>query len=551
MGNHHSKDSSSRSPVINGHRNEDKHCIGCRSEGGHTYESRIHQIQVWLATCLETHPQCLWPQALPPLPTRVLDLNLLDDTDDIRLIYGDGRRERYAALTYCWGPPPHFKTTSVNWRQNQSRIKFTDLNLLFRETVTLLRSLGIPYLWIDALCIIQDSVPDWEAESSKMAAVYSNAHLTISASMASSPHRPLYSRQVNGIIQNQSLRNMTTEVVTDDVLSTRGWCLQERCLSRRVVHFGRDQLHWECPGATCSEHLPRVSPLETRTEALPKPFRLVLGPSWLLSPSTKRVPLLSFRSTSSRGKKSVSDLYYRWYTIMHDYTARLLTFETDRIPAMRGLATAFEGATGDELITGLWRCDMPFGLLWHRPKSPDSKYRHGFSDTRMPSWSWLSVTGKVNWPFAEDGVIRAQSSVKIVSVDKAKGKVRLEGKLFQYRPRTWNELLEFNIGSSNLVGVQIFWDFDLASRFPENISVPTALHERLDKIKSEKKLRVLVIVEPSNNIGHGLMVLKTAEEPDTYCRVGYVKLVSKGYHWRTSETPWAISKLPLRVITLE
>ncbi|KAG6357492.1 hypothetical protein INS49_013369 [Diaporthe citri] len=168
-------------------------CPHCDENGQNfmTYESRIQQSQDWLTKRLENHQACKWEELSPPLPTRVLQLGLGDGSDDVRLLDGQGIQGKYAALTlaYCWGPNSDviFKTDSTNLVQNHVRIHSQDLNLLFRATVKLLRSLGIMYLWIDALCIVQDSKSDWESEASKMAAVYSNAHLTVSASEATSP----------------------------------------------------------------------------------------------------------------------------------------------------------------------------------------------------------------------------------------------------------------------------------------------------------------------------------------------------------------------------
>lgn len=241
-------------------------CPICDSKGVHsiTYEHHIQQIKVWLKTCLEDHHDCRWPETTPQLPTRVLALSLGDGTKDTRLIDGNGKNGHYAALTYCWGSCPDtiFKTTSHNVHQNRERIKFNDFNLLFREVITLLRSLDIPRLWIDALCIIEDHSADWESEASKMAAVYSNAHITVSAAVSTTPDEALFSDRFyseTNYPENFSLIDMENEV-TNGSLSQRGWCLQERCLSRRIVHVGHKQMYWECAETSLNEHMFRTYP---------------------------------------------------------------------------------------------------------------------------------------------------------------------------------------------------------------------------------------------------------------------------------------------------
>lgn len=112
----------------------------------------------------------------------------------MRLIPGAGKRGRYAVLTYCWGPRPDTisKTTAQNLSQRLQSIPFAGLNLLYQDVVHLCRTLDIPYLWIDALCIIQGCKDDWLAESGRMCDIYSNAFLTVSATDAASPDEPLY-----------------------------------------------------------------------------------------------------------------------------------------------------------------------------------------------------------------------------------------------------------------------------------------------------------------------------------------------------------------------
>lgn len=298
--------------------NKCKHC----GDHGHkiTHEARLQQLKDWLNECLDSHPQCEWPRTSPPLPTRVLQLSLDDGSEDVRLVEGYGRRGHYAALTYCWGPAPDdiFKTTSANLSQNQSRIHFSDLNLLFRESITVLRSLAIPYLWIDALCIIQDSAADWHREASTMAVVYSNAHLTLSASVSPSPNTALLPTFV--LVHDDRYRRGPTYMhgdVRGGTLARRGWCLQERCLSRRIVHFGRQQVHWECAGAMYSEHPVTGVTHRGPGPAMPTEARLVLGPLGFLHDDDAALESQDVETQDGALCWSARrDPYWLWYMIM-------------------------------------------------------------------------------------------------------------------------------------------------------------------------------------------------------------------------------------------
>lgn len=362
------------------------------------YHARFRQIQTWLRRCLQDHPECSWGETSAQLPTRVLDLDLQDGSADIRLIDGNGKHEKYATLTYRWGPSPEniFKTTSANLQQNQSRIEIASpsFNNLFRDTVNFVRSLGIRYLWIDALCIIQYDHADWLAEASKMAMVYSGAYVTISASVSTSPEDRLLA--YNDFLQPDLGPSSMYYEVNNGSLGKRGWCLQERCLSRRIIHFGDDQIHWECSRATLSEHL-RLLTKPPEEHVLDPSSRLLLGPLAFRSRTGLEPELQCIGGPLSPQE---GDSYSKWYDIMGDYTERTLTQESDTVPALLGLINVFMAATGDRMHmpSGLWRGDLAFGLLWRQQYGGrSSRDLRKACIPAAPSWSWLSVPGVVNW----------------------------------------------------------------------------------------------------------------------------------------------------------
>lgn len=447
------------------------------------------------------------------MPTRVLDLGLTSQSQDIRLIESSSLPgpSKYAALTYCWGPPDViFKTTLANWDKNKSRIEFSKLNRLFRETITLLRSLDIQYLWIDSICIVQNDVDnrDWKREAPKMAMVYSNAFLTVSADASTRADDALFAGLVSEPSQmgpDIPFTDMEMEL-TQCTLSTRGWCLQERCLSRRIVHFGTDLMFWECAGEAYSEH--KVQRYSSRRHDLNPAFKLLLGPH-------------GFHGDSTR------DPYQQWYKLMYDYTQRGLTVKGDKETAILGLIDVFKKTTNDTPVSGLWKKDLPNGLAWFRCRDSPSVPPDDIQTSTMPSWSWLGVSGNVLWPGM---AFEVQSALRDVSVDDPDiTSITLQGKLSSYGSPTSSDLDKFEDGEPKgmLSGARffIYWDCK-----PTPECLPRLFHP--DGVNSRKIKNVWILVvshvkqDSSRERSYGLMLVR-AESPNTdpnaYQRVGFIR----------------------------
>lgn len=136
------------------------------------------QVCIWLENCLETHAPCRNSENFGIFPTRVLDIR---DPKSPVLVSGDGREERYATLSYKWGSAKRYFTTTKNLSERQTGIPFIELPATFRDAITVANRLNLPYLWIDALCIIQDSEKDKEREIQRMSQIFRWSTLTIFA----------------------------------------------------------------------------------------------------------------------------------------------------------------------------------------------------------------------------------------------------------------------------------------------------------------------------------------------------------------------------------
>ncbi|KAK0713227.1 heterokaryon incompatibility protein-domain-containing protein, partial [Lasiosphaeria miniovina] len=134
----------------------------------------------WMQDCIALHQRCA-KNSSTPLPRRVLDLESLNAKDNLSVHESDNETGRYMCLSHCWGGSKYpAKTTSLTLEQNKESIPWDSLPKKFQDAIVFTRWLKVRYLWIDSLCIIQDSGQDW-LESVKMVDIYRNSFLTIAS----------------------------------------------------------------------------------------------------------------------------------------------------------------------------------------------------------------------------------------------------------------------------------------------------------------------------------------------------------------------------------
>jgi len=216
------------------------------------------------------------------MPTRLIEIG-----ETLRLVDSASLTcpSRYVALSHCWGQLPEkdrFCTYKRNLKAHRSRIAASvdQLPRSFRDAVVVARGIGVEYLWIDSLCIVQDDPQDWENEAKRMEQVFSAAYCTIGASSARSSAegflaprtpRPCVRLRVRapthtGTGETQRDRQLYicpaidnfSQDVENSHLSRRGWVLQERALSRRSIFYTSTQVYWECGAGVHCETLARL-----------------------------------------------------------------------------------------------------------------------------------------------------------------------------------------------------------------------------------------------------------------------------------------------------
>jgi hypothetical protein len=146
-------------------------------------DSNYEIARNWLEECSINHDCCVRAK-ISKLSTRVIDVRINKESPNPRIFVSNGIEGEYIALSHCWGGAISPMLTTDNLDDFQTSLPFADLPANFRDAITITRKLEIPYLWIDSLCIVQDSRKDWEAESKNMCSIYRDARVTIAADAA-------------------------------------------------------------------------------------------------------------------------------------------------------------------------------------------------------------------------------------------------------------------------------------------------------------------------------------------------------------------------------
>lgn len=361
----------------------------------------------------------------PFLPTRLLDLfpipaqspgciKLVDTTDLQRNIISDesgSHAVSYVALSYCWGNvKPTTITTKDTLNSRLRCIEFFALPQCLQDAVTVTRSLGIRYLWIDALCIIQDDSDDWGREAGRMYQIFYNSFVTIAAAASGSfnegflnPRRIeaveiSFSSALNPHVEGSfSLSTLAVpsplqQDLTDRLplaselrhckWDTRGWVWQEKKLSRRLLVFGKQMIHLKCAHFIRSENGINIEDVNPSRED---------------------------------GRES-------WTNCLEEFAGKQLTFIQDKLPAISGMfkqldqISRLRGQGPAQYLAGIWHCpgirDARRGwqshLLWALT-SHDQSFQSMVEQLKStdpqsynaPSWSWASRREKASWLMSE------------------------------------------------------------------------------------------------------------------------------------------------------
>ncbi|KAF7918622.1 hypothetical protein BELL_0212g00190 [Botrytis elliptica] len=327
----------------------------------------------WLSHCIQKHEACK-SNDYGVLPTRLIFVA----GESPRLVLTANYQERlqYATLSHSWGSHEVIKLTTKNFGQLIKEIPLNILPKTFKDAINITQKLGVDFLWIDSLCIIQNDDDDWQKEAALMSSVYGGSVITIAASSARDSTEGCFLKPPNfsgglraritdcGRQRVQDFRSDAEyEISTVRAhLGTRAWALQEKVLSPRTIHFGDRGAFWECRSLIASEFFP---------EGFPQRF-----------PKT-----LVCRPRNSEWE-------WKWHEIVKLYSAANLTYGKDKLPALSGIAKSEFDENADQYLAGMWRKKIEEQLCWGLAGSKASERPLW----RAPSWSWTSIDGQVTWP---------------------------------------------------------------------------------------------------------------------------------------------------------
>lgn len=294
----------------------------------------------------------------------------------IKLLHTDGACEKFIALSHCWGKAQLITTTSKTLSDRIQGIQLHDLPRTFQDAVTICKELGVSYLWIDSLCIIQDDEQDWLTEAAKMSEVYANSYCTIAATSARDSSEGCLGKRIFPTpIEVHDKKSQLSFWVSDcgnfdrdvnaEPLNTRAWVLQERILAPRTLHYTSHQLFWECFTLTEPEDR-SMNTVDRKHNFLPD---------------------------FAPGDKLLEEIPSSWHYLIEEYSRLDMTYAKDKLVAISGLVNRLHTRIKGEYHFGLWSGEMHKGLCWmpanHKLKPP--------LQWRAPSWSWAAYDGNIQY----------------------------------------------------------------------------------------------------------------------------------------------------------
>jgi hypothetical protein len=300
-----------------------------------------HQlVSLWLDKC--SGHEVGSPIVDQTLPTVVIDVKVLQCP---RLVETRGAKGQYVILSHCWGNGKDiYETTTDLLAKHLSSIESGVLPANFKHAINLTAHLNFHYLWIDSPCILQDDRDDWKAEATQMGTYYNKSALMISASAAldsasgflqdrQALYSPPFGKERRHMLRPELIQERQLDYMP---ISKRAWTMQERFLAPRALHFLPDQMLFECGYCSFSEgyfknNIQPEGPFSDKRSLQP-----IIERELDLQESRKRWPGTPAWIPCKKESRMRS-----WYDLTTNFSSRAITFPSDRIFALAGLARKF------------------------------------------------------------------------------------------------------------------------------------------------------------------------------------------------------------------
>lgn len=381
---------------------------------------------------MSTHELCGGVQT--KLPDRVLELTTTsrDDVLGVRLVETAGIEEApYVCLSHRWGPStPSCRTLKGNLADQKKMIEWNKLLKTFRDAALVTVRLGIKYIWIDSLCIVQDDADDWRVQAAKMCDIYHGGYVTLAASCSDDSEQGMFRKSkccrtvkprqkgpscvVSRIPEHPTWDQVGLIQLQPEIpLLTRSWVYQERLLSPRIIHFTRYELVFECSHES-------EGPSYCECHNMP-------GGSWGAaagghgsgsgSDSTNlrkkihaealRLPTAPSPGGGSAGGDSLVAARRYWHQIVEEYSGYHISTTSDKLPALGGIARQYGTACPQlgRYVAGMWENTLIHDLMWFSQQLArlPRAVHHGRpphigppEPGSLPTWSWISAGQYVN-----------------------------------------------------------------------------------------------------------------------------------------------------------
>ena len=370
------------------------------------------QIKQWLDQC-KHHVDCGEMQMYANLPSRVIEVAPAGSLGVPRLRDTTGMKGLYLTLSYCWGGDQSYVLTTKNLDVLMTRLEVKMLPRTIFDAIEVTKALGFEYLWVDALCIMQDSADatardDMNLELTNMDQIYKNATMTIAAACVSSV-KDGFLKDRPGSRQRQFdvpcrlgpkhffVVHTQEHIMYDDKsepINKRAWTFQEQLLSPRLLIYASHTLQWRCRTLTCNLGGSYHSPSPSAAPRLPSVQKLLLHDSQQKQDGRQPGPDVPHSALQ------------HWLRLVTSYSLRKSSLPSDKLPALSALAASYAPIFGPVYLAGIWSRSAVQQLCWTRSDSRlfftrPPKYR-------APSWSWAALDGPIyfpSWPMTNNASV--------------------------------------------------------------------------------------------------------------------------------------------------
>lgn len=357
-------------------------------------ESNLQSARSWVTNCSKHVVSEHWTFK----PARLIDVKCHKLVESSEVPNSSG----YVALSYVWGKNQAYVLKTAAFSAMKEELDNNLVSGSIADAIFVCRELGFSYLWVDALCIIQDSDDDKNRELAKMSSVYQYAALTIVAANSDSTHAGFLNKTVelDYLVKPFEIPFYTPDLQPEtavlsyvatkadkykrekDPINSRAWTFQEQLLSAHMLVFSYDGMQKIC----------RKEQIE--------------GEQGCKSPAMSLAGLTSYPKIFGYNGLDFGNARKAWESIVQEYTSRQLTYGSDKLSAIAAVAEEVGRQWNGRYVAGLWTHHLERDLKWKRgvgrPGLPNNSARQRPKGYRAPSWSWASIDNLVDWVIVPD-----------------------------------------------------------------------------------------------------------------------------------------------------